>query len=363
MMWPLSLLQSDPVETRQQSFGDAISDYALAVASGEVHDASTTATIESCLGLYSRGLALARVQPDTIRTRGLTPALLAYVGRHMMRSGEAAFVLEVMDGVLRYIPCVIVYLNGDFDESTWEYRVALNGPTSVIHRTYPASRIVNAKYAVSASSPYRGLSPLQLASTSVSFHRNLEQRMREESTATSGYLIPTPTGRKEGSSEGDAVLDKIQARLRAIGGKTKLVQSMVQGWGEGAAHKVPSEYVQKRLGFDAPETAVRFREDLHEHILASYGVSEGLFKASGSGQAIRELWRVFVFASLAPVAKLAASAIGEKIGEPDLTLDLTETYAADVLSRSTSFKRLVESGMDAGKAAGVSGLMALEGDA
>ena len=52
-----------------------------------------------------------------------------------------------------------------------------------------------------------------------------------------------------------------------------------------------------------------------------------------------------------------------RIDESGLMFDFSVTSAADVLSRATSYKHLVEFGMDSGKAAGVSGLMALEGEA
>ena len=46
------------------------------------------------------------------------------------------------------------------------------------------------------------------------------------------------------------------------------------------------------------------------------------------------------------------------IDEPSLLFDFSETYAADVLSRSRLYKLLVETGMDLGTVAGVFGLKA-----
>ncbi len=359
--WPFSLFQQEPVIEKRHSFPDLISDYALAVASGEVSDTSGTSSIETCCGLYARGFMLATVKPQTSRTMGLTPELLGYLGRQIMRHGEALCALEVIDGELVYLPCTLVNIDGDLTPDSYRYRVSFSTPDSVIHRTYDGSRIIHLKYGTSASLPYRGLSPLKLASLSSSFHTSLESRLKEEATATSGYVIPVPVARKDKSAAGDDPLDKIEKQLRGVAGKTRIVQSMMTGWGEGKAAKVPAEWMQKRLGFDPPDHVAKFREQVHQHILASYGISEGLFRSSGSGQSIRELWRVFCFSSLTPVGMMAANVIGKAIGEPSLELSFEKTYAADVLSRATAFARLVkDEKMDTDRAIALTGLMDLE---
>ena len=305
---------------------------------------------------------LATVKPQTPRTMGLTPDLLGYIGRQVMRNGEALLALEVIDGELVYLPCSVVNIDGDVTPDSYLYRVSFSTPDSVIHRTYPASRIIHVKYGTSASLPYRGLSPLRLSSLSSSFHLNLESRLREESTATSAYVVPVPTARKDRSADGDDPLDKLEKQLRGVRGKTRLVQDMSTWQGsDGKTSKQSSGWDQKRLGFDATEAMRQFREQVHQHILGAYGVSEGLFRSSGSGQSIRELWRVFTFSSLTPVGMLAAHEIGRAIGEPGLELSFEKTYAADVLSRATAFARLVKDDkMDVNKALAITGLLDLE---
>lgn len=359
--WPFSK-KDEPVGERRHSFPDLISEYAQAVAAGEVSDTASTTSIETCCGLYSRGFMLATVKPQTPRTMGLTPELLGYIGRQVMRHGEAVLALEMIDGELVYLPCSVVNIDGDVSPDSYIYRVGFSTPDSVIHRTYPATRIVHVRYGTSASLPYRGLSPLRLSSLSSSFHLNLESRLKEESTATSAYVVPVPTARKDRSGEDSDPLDKLQKQLRSVRGKTQLVQDMSTWQGsDGKTSKQSSGWDQKRLGFDATEAMRQFREQLHQHVLASYGVSEGLFRSSGSGQSIRELWRVFTFSSLTPVGMLAAHAIGKAIGEPDLELSFEKTYAADVLSRATSFSRLVKDDkVSVEKALAMTGLLDFE---
>lgn len=48
--------------------------------------------------------------------------------------------------------------------------------------------------------------------------------------------------------------------------------------------------------------------------------------------------------------------------ESPVELNFSEVQAHDLTGRAASFKKMVESGMDANKAAGMSGLVALEGE-
>ena len=117
------------------------------------------------------------------------------------------------------------------------------------------------------------------------------------------------------------------------------------------------------LGFDATEAMRQFREQLHQHVLGKlWGVPRGYSGRSGSGQSIRELWRIFTFSPFrTPVGMLAAHAIGKAIGEPDLELSFEKTYAADVLSRATSFSRLVKDDkVSVEKALAMTGLLDFE---
>ena len=86
----------------------------------------------------------------------------------------------------------------------------------------------------------------------------------------------------------------------------------------------------------------------------------GLFESQGSSQGAREAWRQFVYGSIQPLAKMVSEELSKKL-ETDVSLNFTELYAHDLAARATGFKKLVESGMSLDRAAGLSGLLALEG--
>ena len=95
-------------------------------------------------------------------------------------------------------------------------------------------------------------------------------------------------------------------------------------------------------------------------ILAACGVPTGLFEAQGSSQGAREAWRQFIYGSVQPLANLMSEELSKKL-ETEVSLNFANMFAADIAARSTSLKKMVESGVDVKEALGLSGLMALGG--
>jgi len=108
-----------------------------------------------------------------------------------------------------------------------------------------------------------------------------------------------------------------------------------------------------------PESLAILLSDAGKAVLGYCGWRPGLFEVSGSGQGSREVWRPFVYGAVQPVAALVSEELSQKL-ETDVSLNFTELQAHDLTGRATSFKKLVEGGMEPGKAAGISGLMALK---
>ena len=56
----------------------------------------TAAAVEICEGVWAkRGMATATVSPMNRRTSALTPSLLGYIGRYLLRYGEVLFEVGV----------------------------------------------------------------------------------------------------------------------------------------------------------------------------------------------------------------------------------------------------------------------------
>ena len=94
-------------------------------------------------------------------------------------------------------------------------------------------------------------------------------------------------------------------------------------------------------------------------ILGACGIPPGMFAIDGSAQGSREAWRRFIFGSVEPLARLVEEELSKKLESP-VTLSFSNLFAADISGRANAFAKMVQSGMDANKAAGLSGLLALE---
>ena len=76
-------------------------------------------------------------------------------------------------------------------------------------------------------------------------------------------------------------------------------------------------------------------EAVRNSIMGAFGIPPILFSAMAQSAALREAQRHAVLWTLAPIAKVASSELGLKLGDPDLKLDLvTPLQAADSAGRA-----------------------------
>ena len=152
-------------ETVAGSYTDTLIQGLLAQAQGTVRgDPNATAAVEVAAGVWARALAAATVTPATSRTRAVTPSLLALVGREWMRVGEALFLLQVDARGLTLAPASTWDVWGESDESTWRYRLDVEGPSGNRTRTAYSAEVVHTRFAVDPRRPWKGLPPTLYAS-------------------------------------------------------------------------------------------------------------------------------------------------------------------------------------------------------
>ena len=157
--WPW---QSEQRSEQKSSYTDTVIATILSNASGTAADPSALAAQEASVGFYSRALSSATVSPATARTAAVTPSFLALVGRRLASSGNFVALIEVEDGVVRFIPATSYDVSGGADPATWEYRVDLGGPSR--QRTVKIEAAGVLHFRVNADLPWRGRSALQVAS-------------------------------------------------------------------------------------------------------------------------------------------------------------------------------------------------------
>ena len=355
----MGLLDWLKTEKREsQPFTDAFVTALYELSAGNVPvDPRALGALEVAAGFWSRAFASAKVVPENNITRSLTPSVLALVGRELCRRGELVFKIEVSGGNVSLLPAGSWDIEGGPEPSSWTYRIDVFGAS--IHRTEfaEAAGLLHFRYATDPGVPWIGLSPLAYARDTGKLAAALEKRLGEEASAPVGNLLPVPQDGGDGS-EGDS-LANLKGDLREARGRTLLVPTTAEGWGEGMAAAPRQDWQQKRIGADPPEALEKIRNAVGETVLACCGVPVELAEI-GQGTAAREAWRRFLHATVDPLGRLVAEELSRKFEFP-VSLNFDSLMASDISGRARAFQSMVGGGMDIEKAAALSGLMIEEG--
>ena len=120
-------------ETRASATDVLVSAIQASAAGISTGNASAIAALEVAAGMWSRAFAAARVSPQTLATRAITPAVLAGVGRELILRGQSLHALMVERGQVRLDPVGYWDIRGDSpNEDDWIVRCEFYGPTGSI---------------------------------------------------------------------------------------------------------------------------------------------------------------------------------------------------------------------------------------
>ena len=212
------------------SDGELVAYGALTTAQRAALTAWVTAQRAATAVAWRRAFASGMVTPAT---PGMTPAVLACIGRELILRGEIVFDIRMGGAGLALVPAANWDVEGHGpDPASWRCRVYLNGPSGTTVAMRPAAGVVHAVYSVDPARPWESVSPVRRARLSAALASSLETRLGEKAGASTGRVLPFPdTGADAGDGAGP--LATLRADLAALKGKTALVPSMATGWGEG----------------------------------------------------------------------------------------------------------------------------------
>lgn len=341
--------QQEPV-TGSGGYTDAIVQAILSAAAGGDTLASplVTSALEGCASIYAAAFASARIRGAG---RMVRPATMAAIARDLVRHGDSVWLIHSDESRRppRLLHADSWDVQGSFDPMRWRYQVSIAAPNGRAYaRRVPAEQVVHAMYAHDRNQPWLGVAPLQWASATGRLLAIVERVLSDESSGTRGYLLPIPAG------GGDDEVDALKADLAALAGRTSLVETTSGGWGTGRADAPTSDWMPKRIGPNYPAQVVGLRMDVQNAVAVACGVPLGLV-GGGDASALRESWRLFLHGSVAPLARLVTDELSMKL-DREVTADFTELYAADVQGRARAFQSMTGGGMDAARAAELSGL-------
>ena len=339
-------------EVRSQPYSDAIiSALAAAAAGNDSTDSVRTSLEEACEGLWARAFAVADVSPTTPATRGLTPEILATIGRNLCNSGESVFELLFEQGQLQLVEASSWTVTG---RGRWMYELSIAQPSAIVTRIRDQDSVVHLRYSVDRAQPWIGAGPFQRGATSSAAHKRLERSVSHESNRKAGAVIPVPD---------TASTSQLQTDLQKLEGKSVLVPSTTTGdWQPAGSQNTGgrSDWNPRRLGPEFTEAQVKMRLQLADHVSASAGVPAALVRGDPDGTALRESWRQFLHSTIQPVAKIIIGELRRKLDTPDLKLSFDSLFASDLSGRARAFQSMVGGGMDVTKAAALAGLMEAE---
>lgn len=112
----------------------------------------------------------------------------------------------------------------------------------------------------------------------------------------------------------------------------------------------------KRFGAAPPATLVELRNASASAVLDACGIPSALTASGGDGAGRREVWRQFLWGSVAPLARVIEAEITAKLGTT-VRLRFDELRASDLAGRTRAFQSMVGGGMEIEKAAALAGLM------
>ena len=348
-MWPFTR----HTEHRQASHTDGVVQAILARGAGTHADVAATAAVEAAAGALSRAFASAEITPRTPATRGLTPDVLAQIGRALIVPGEIVLILTIHEGRVRLLPAASFDVTGAADASTWRYRCDLAGPSGSVTVSRPAEGVIHCRYSTDPARPWVGVGPLDRARLSGRLSAELEAALGDEAGGTRGHLLPIPTDGQ------DATVSNLRKDIGSLRGKTALVETTAAAWGDGRQMAPRSDYEPKRIGANPPASLAALRSDAALAVLSACGVPVELV-TPGDGTGQREAWRRFLHGTVQPVAACVTAELAAKLDTPTLTLGFDKLFASDLSGRARSFQSMVNGGMPLDKAAALAGLLTEE---
>lgn len=311
--------------------------------------ATATAALETAAGWWSRALTTANVSPASV-ARGLTPPVLARIGRELCIRGEVVFVLDAtIEAGLVFRPCSAVDVTGGPDEASWRYRVDMPGPSRTTSASRPSTDVLHVRYATARATPWRGQSPLAASPATANLAKTIEAQLGDE------FKIPTfhaifAGGAGEGDENDAAAL---KAHYRDARGGIVIGAVPRDSAGFGGVQQSPAS---ERIGPKPTAQIHDLRESVADSVFESCGISPGLAKADSAGAA-REAYRQFAVATMEPIAALLETELRRKV-DRSARIDLKRLMAADVSGRARAWRQLREGGMSEAQAALVTGLEA-----
>ncbi len=352
-MWPF---RSKPVA--QASGGLSATEVAIEAlareARGESLDSAALATAEACIGLWSRAMASATVQPASMALTGLSAPVLALAGRMLAMRGNAVFLIAVERGRVMLYPVSGWDPRGGYMPDSRRYRLTMSGPDGTRTMNVSGESVLHFAYGATEAEWWRGRGPLWRSRATANLAATIERQATKEAK-----IVPLRFAQGEtlGMNEGDKAA--LREKMRD-GGFVLFPQNRKDH---------PRDFRFQDTGAIGPDPKSGFvdlRKDAGREVLSAFGLSAALFDSSSDGSARRESWRQAWIATFAPLGRLLEAEIRVKL-DPTASIRFEALRASDedgrsraISRRAAAFKIFVDSGIARAEALSLAGIGELD---
>ena len=179
-----------------------------------------------------------------------------------------------------------------------------------------SSGVIHLRYSFNPASPWHGLSPLQVASTTAALAGTLETKLSQEMTAPVGQVLPWPEGSKvDVDSDEDDPLSDLRKDIAGLKGNVAIVETTAAGHGDVFTAGLYRTGTLKRIGANPPEVLAELRTASAASVYAACGIPQSLVSAGSDANSTREGAR-FLHANLInPILSLIGQELMEKAGD------------------------------------------------
>jgi len=257
-----------------------------------------TATVQTCVGLWESGFALA----DVTGTNLLDRRSMAMLGRSAALRGESVLLIRED----RLIPAA------DWDLSTRDgipraYRVSVSEAGGGRSQTALAAEVIHLRVAADPVAPWTGTPPLRRARLTAGLLHTLETALGDiyENAPIGTQVLPFPEAP-------DTDMEALGRDFRGKRGRVLLRESVNVAAAGGPAPALDWKASDVTPDIQRSE-ALKSTEAARGAILAAFGVLPGLFASQAQGPLVREAQRHLAQWVLQPLAVLLAEEASEKL--------------------------------------------------
>ena len=296
-----------------------------------------TAAARTAALCWGRALSGATVEGAEI------PAQVLFdVGVDLVLAGESLHEISTAGGQLQLLRAASWTVAGS--PNKWRYLVQRSAPdTGQVSKPVTADGVVHCTWSTESRAPWRGIGPFAGAALTARLLAEIENSSADEQSGPTGHLLAIPA--VPNADE----LSSFKSEIPKLRGQIAIHEGGSWGLGERGGGPIRTS----RIGSEPAQALPQLRSDVERSILASAGVPiEVALQASGAGG--RESWRRWIYGSVAPLARLIEQEFTRKL-DRTVTLKFDALRASDLSGRSRSYKQLIESGMDAKRAAEICG--------